>query len=44
MDNDHMALLLTAFVTANLSGKGPIKEWDTANILRMKFFVSTQTF
>lgn len=43
IDNDCMALVLAAFVTANLSGKGPIKEWDTANILRIKFFISTQT-
>lgn len=42
MDNDCMALL-AAFITANLPGKGPIKEWNTANILRIMFFISTQT-
>lgn len=42
-DNECVALLLATSVTANLSGKGPIKEWDTANILRIKFFMSTQT-
>lgn len=38
MYNDLMAPLLAAFFTANLSGKGPIKEWDTANILRIMVF------
>lgn len=29
MDNDCIAAILAALATANLSGKGPTKEWDT---------------